>query len=98
MKNKSLIAICQRDHSNFYDHIGQQKESIQRDICTFFNEYIVDKFPLRNYVFDVMRPGKDRVKLLDFNPFGETTDGLLFEWVNLTNMQHPGETSFPSAI
>ena len=31
-------------------------------------------------VFDVYRPAKDRVVLLDFNPFGETTESLLFSW------------------
>ncbi len=31
-------------------------------------------------VFDVVRYLKDRVRLVDFNPFGPTTDSLLFDW------------------
>lgn len=34
-------------------------------------------------MIDVYRPAKDSVILLDFNPFGETTDGLLFSWREL---------------
>jgi len=94
VRDKSLIAISQRDNSNFYEHIGQQRESIERDILTFFHEYVVDKFPLRNYVFDVIRPGKDRVKLLDFNPFGVTTDGLLMDWEELKEMELPDQPIF----
>lgn len=41
-------------------------------------------------VFDVYRPAKDHVVLLDFNPFGETTDGLLFTWSELQQRSEDG--------
>jgi len=36
---------------------------------------------------DVTRPTKDHVKLIDFNPFGETTDTKLFNWSELQEMK-----------
>lgn len=45
-----------------------------------WNSYVV--------VFDVYidQPPKNRVLLMDFNPWGEQTDGLLFEWEDLEKM------------
>ena len=40
-------------------------------------------FPLDNYVMDVYVDGKDRVWVVDFNPSGEPTCALLFEWAEL---------------
>ena len=42
-------------------------------------------FPLPSYTFDVVRWRKDRVRLVDFNPFGEVTDGIFFSWEELLN-------------
>ena len=44
---------------------------------------VVSRFPLDRYVLDVVRPRKDRVLLLDFNPWGATTDSLLYNWEEL---------------
>ena len=41
------------------------------------------KFSLSRYVMDVIRPSKDNVVLVDFNPWGETTDGLMYTWEEL---------------
>ena len=98
----SSAAISQRDDSQFYSQIGEQKDDIVRDIVSFFNEQIAQKFPLDNCnsitfltsnrtvlftkifflpdVADVVRHRKDRVSLVDFNPYGPTTDSLLFDW------------------
>ena len=35
---------------------------------------------------DVVRPSKDTVVLVDFNPWGQTTDSLLFSWEELDLM------------
>ncbi|XP_042242061.1 cell division cycle protein 123 homolog isoform X3 [Homarus americanus] len=48
--------------------------------CFVRNKELVD-------VVDVYRPVKDHVILLDFNPFGETTDGLLFSWPELKGLE-----------
>ena len=34
-------------------------------------------------VIDVYRPRKNKVYLVDFNPYGPVTDGLLFSWDEL---------------
>ena len=96
VKNKSLFAVSQRDGMTFYKHLANDRSSILRDIRTFFDEHIKERFPLQDYVFDVMRSAKDTVKLIDFNPFGETTDGLLFDWEELRSNQ-PCDGTFESS-
>ena len=38
-------------------------------------------------VIDVYRPNSGRIVLIDINPFGETTDSLLFDWEELNGQQ-----------
>jgi len=69
--------------THFYDHIRNEEDAIVSDIVCFFENNIVSKFELPDYVFDVVRERKSKVKLIDFNPFGRTTDGILFDWDEL---------------
>jgi len=91
IRNRHLIAIEQRDTSNFYSHILEEKDDILRDINSFFNEHVKDKLAeepsIDNVVMDITRPFKDVVKLIDFNPFGPTTDINLFQWTELDEME-----------
>ena len=89
-----FIAISQRDNSTFYEHIGKSESSIKQDIITFFKEHIENKFNCENYVFDVIRTSKDKVILIDFNPFGETTDALFFTWEELDDWRTDDEFNF----
>ncbi|TRY82961.1 hypothetical protein DNTS_009628 [Danionella cerebrum] len=61
VKENKLIAICQRDYTQHYQHISKQE----------------------TIVLDVYRDSSGRVWLIDFNPFGEVTDSLLFTWEEL---------------
>lgn len=85
VKDDCLIAICQRDHCNFYEYIVTRTIPIVNDIVSFFREKVQGRFPSRNYVFDVHQVTKDFVELIDFNPFGVTTDALFFDWDELVH-------------
>ncbi|XP_042242060.1 cell division cycle protein 123 homolog isoform X2 [Homarus americanus] len=87
VRNKELVGISQRDISQGYSCVGGDQVNIRNDIISFWRENIDDRFPLHDYVVDVYRPVKDHVILLDFNPFGETTDGLLFSWPELKGLE-----------
>lgn len=94
VRNKILIGISQRDDSIYCAHIEIEKEDIVRDIMSFFNEQIGPKFPLDNYVMDVVRQRKDKIVLVDINPYGITTDALLFDWnENLLQTSNNSEAS-----
>lgn len=95
VKRKRVVAVSQRDNSNFYTHIADDAQSIQRDILSFFDEFVREKFPLDDYVLDVVRRSKDHVELVDFNPFGPTTDGLLFDWHELLEIDDDGGGTKP---
>jgi len=88
VKDRELVGISQRDPTQYYDHIGVDAESIVNDVRTFFAEFVQNRFQSKSYVFDVLRVKKDKVKLVDFNPFGPVTDSQLFDWDQLTG-DHP---------
>ncbi|XP_071082456.1 translation initiation factor eIF2 assembly protein-like [Haliotis cracherodii] len=85
VRNKKLIAISQRHHIQYYAFLETQKDEIISDIQAFFYHMISNKFPDESYVFDVYRKDKGHLTLVDFNPFGEVTDALLFTWEELAN-------------
>uniref|UniRef100_A0A8D1FQ95 Translation initiation factor eIF2 assembly protein n=1 Tax=Sus scrofa TaxID=9823 RepID=A0A8D1FQ95_PIG len=83
VKENKLIGISQRDYTQYYDHISKQKEEICRCIQDFFKKHIQYKFLDEDFVFDIYRDSRGKVWLIDFNPFGEVTDALLFTWEEL---------------
>ncbi|XP_017288044.1 cell division cycle protein 123 homolog isoform X2 [Kryptolebias marmoratus] len=85
VKENKLIAISQRDYTQFYHHILKQEELISQAIQDFFSQHIQYNFLDEDFVFDVYRDCQGRVWLIDLNAFGEVTDSLLFSWDELTS-------------
>uniref|UniRef100_A0A669BE06 Translation initiation factor eIF2 assembly protein n=1 Tax=Oreochromis niloticus TaxID=8128 RepID=A0A669BE06_ORENI len=85
VKENKLIAISQRDYTQYYQHILKQEEQISQAIQDFFSQHIQYNFLDEDFVFDVYRDSQGRVWLIDLNPFGEVTDSLLFTWGELTS-------------
>ncbi|XP_049617005.1 translation initiation factor eIF2 assembly protein isoform X1 [Syngnathus scovelli] len=85
VKENKLIAISQRDYTQYYPHILKQEESIVHAIQHFFSQHIQYKFLDEDFVLDVYRDSQGRVWVIDLNPFGEVTDSLLFSWEELTS-------------
>ncbi|XP_015434001.1 PREDICTED: cell division cycle protein 123 homolog [Dufourea novaeangliae] len=81
-----LIAISQRDISQYHSYNESEKYNIQTDIKSLFMERIKDRFPLNDYSFDVIRYKKEKVKIVDFGPLNESsTKGTLFTYEELQN-------------
>ncbi|KAF7658341.1 hypothetical protein LDENG_00013950 [Lucifuga dentata] len=85
VKENKLIAISQRDYTQYYPHILEHKEKISQAIQDFFSRNIQYKFLDEDSVLDVYIDSKGKVWLIDLNPFGEVTDSLLFTWEELTS-------------
>jgi len=88
VKNNKLVGISQRHYNTFFDYLVQNKEKILRGITNFFNSRIKDEFAESNYTFDVYINSQNRFYVLDFNPFGELTDALLFTWDELNGIDN----------
>uniref|UniRef100_A0A3B4XQD4 Translation initiation factor eIF2 assembly protein n=1 Tax=Seriola lalandi dorsalis TaxID=1841481 RepID=A0A3B4XQD4_SERLL len=84
VKENKLIAISQRDYTQYYQHVLKQEEQISQAVQEFFSQHIQYNFLDEDFVFDVYRDSQGRVWLIDLNPFGEVTDSLLFSWEELT--------------
>ncbi|KAK2721148.1 hypothetical protein QYM36_003429 [Artemia franciscana] len=88
VRDRHLVGISQRDISASWPYLRQEEETIVSSIVSFFKEKIQNFFPLTNFVFDVVRYNKEKIKIVDFNPFGITTDGLLFTWEELSESEN----------
>ncbi|GFQ93016.1 cell division cycle protein 123 homolog [Trichonephila clavata] len=96
VQNGVFIGISQREHSLYFDHIDHHKDAIVEDIVNFYQHHIQSKFPCDNYIFDVYRKTKEKVYLIDFNPFGVVTESLLFSWDELNGgLIKPDGSSLP---
>ncbi|KAJ8384335.1 hypothetical protein AAFF_G00205880 [Aldrovandia affinis] len=85
VKENKLIAISQRDYTQYYYHISKQQGDISHSILDFFNNHVQYKFLDEDFVLDVYRDSWGKVWLIDLNPFGAVTDSLLFTWEELTS-------------
>ncbi|XP_065661702.1 cell division cycle protein 123 homolog [Hydra vulgaris] len=86
VKERTIVGISQRHSSGYYGYLHTQKDILLQEIIRFFNLKIKSKFLDSNFVFDIVKLENGCYKLLDFNPFGEVTDGLLFSWSELLSL------------
>jgi hypothetical protein len=91
VRNRKLIALCQRD-LNHFDFLFRMQDKLRHVIHNFFDDRLKHTFPDANFVFDVyVPPPHDRVWLIDVNPWAVRTDPLLFSWLELLTLPEPPE-------
>ncbi|KAI8055219.1 D123-domain-containing protein [Syncephalis plumigaleata] len=73
VRDRQLIAISQRDMT-YYAFLEPMKQQII-DVIQQFYTNVISQFTLNDFVFDI--------KLVDFAPFGGSTNPLLFTWNDL---------------
>ncbi|KAL5570016.1 hypothetical protein UlMin_026591 [Ulmus minor] len=77
--NQNLVGISRREVTTFYLALPERKNNLRALLHDFFN-----------YTFDVYVTGDERVKVVDFNPWGAFTLPLLFTREELER-NHGGE-------
>jgi hypothetical protein len=89
VRDRRLVALCQRD-LNHFDFLFDMQDRLRQQIQDFFDAKLRDSFPDPNFTFDVyVPPPHDRVWVVDFNPWAQRTDPLLFSWMELLTMAVP---------
>lgn len=89
VRDRRLIALCQRD-LNHFDFLFQMEDKLRNKIQDFFDSKLRDTFPDSNFTFDVyIPPPHEKVWVVDFNPWAVRTDPLLFSWMELLTMEVP---------
>ncbi|RVW44932.1 Cell division cycle protein 123-like [Vitis vinifera] len=83
VRDRLLVGISQREVTGFYPALLEKKSALEVVIREFFMDKVSQTFELENYTFDVYVTMDDRVKLVDFNPWGAFTLPLLFTWEEL---------------
>ena len=85
-----IVAISQRQTSKFYPHLQPPSDGSAHPskiiIHAFFQTYIQKRFAqgdIHKYVMDLYLDSQERVWIVDFNVWGDRTDGLLFDWKDL---------------
>jgi hypothetical protein len=89
VRNRRLIALCQRD-LNHFEFLFNMQDKLRNVVQDFFNLRLRDTFPDANFTFDVyVPPPHDKVWLMDVNPWAVRTDPLLFSWMELLTIDVP---------
>ncbi|KAA8620200.1 cell division cycle protein 123 [Pyrenophora tritici-repentis] len=89
VRDRRLIALCQRD-LNHFDFLFNMRDKLRDTIQDFFDAKLRDTFPDPNFTFDVyIPPPHDKVWVVDFNPWAVRTDPLIFSWMELLTMDVP---------
>lgn len=89
VRNRRLIALCQRD-LNHFEFLFNMEDKLRNKVQDFFDSKLRDTFPDPNFTFDVyIPPPHDRVWVVDFNPWAVRTDPLLFSWMELLTLEVP---------
>ncbi|KAH6642574.1 cell division cycle protein-like protein [Boeremia exigua] len=89
VRDRQLIALCQRD-LNHFDFLFGMQDKLRQRIQDLFDSKLRDSFPDPNFTFDVyVPPPHDKVWVVDFNPWAMRTDPLLFSWMELLTMEVP---------
>jgi len=87
VKEHKLIGISQRHITTCFGYLVENKDQIQRGIQNFFNRMVKSVFPESSYTFDVYIDSQQSCYIVDFNPFGELTDSMLFSWDELAEIE-----------
>ncbi|OXG26247.1 cytoplasmic protein [Cryptococcus neoformans Bt120] len=86
VRNNVLVGITQRD-MNFYDHLQPEevRSKISRTVREFWEDEIRENYEGGDdYVFDLyLSPNFDSATIIDFQPYRESTDSLLFTYEEL---------------
>ena len=71
-----------------YPHLQPPAEEAITDLLSvFFETYVQHRFArgkVHRYVVDLYLDSQEQAWIVDFNVWGTRTDGLLFEWTELT--------------
>ncbi|GAU93789.1 hypothetical protein RvY_05675 [Ramazzottius varieornatus] len=89
VKDNRLVGISQRNCSDFYAHNLVDSQDLAVRIKSFFERFIQHRFPLNDYVFDIVTFATtvEHFRLVDFNPFDKVTDPGLFVWEELRSAE-----------
>ncbi|KAF8512097.1 D123-domain-containing protein [Hysterangium stoloniferum] len=100
VRSEILLAISQRD-PNYYPSLNElgTKENILQSITRFWVQHIRGKFPGgSDYVFDIyLTRDLSSGHILDFNPYHQKTDSLLFTYDELYQLLESATVCMASA-
>ncbi|KAL7271105.1 hypothetical protein RUND412_006161 [Rhizina undulata] len=89
VKDRRLVAISQRD-MNHYEFLFKMAEEVQTMILDFFETHLKNSFPDKDFVFDCYIPrSKEKVWLVDINPYAPRTDAVLYSWLEILQLELP---------
>jgi hypothetical protein len=89
VRDRRLIALCQRD-LNHFEFLFKMQDKLRDAVQDFFDVRLRDTFPDPSFTFDVyVPPPHNKVWLMDVNPWALRTDPLLFSWMELLTMDVP---------
>ncbi|BES95381.1 Hypothetical protein NTJ_08191 [Nesidiocoris tenuis] len=87
VSNGELIAISQRNNTEFHEHFQENVCSTVGNIKSFYYTKVKENFDLNCFVMDVIYT-ENSIKIVDINTFEESTNPGLFSWSELKDMEY----------
>lgn len=81
-----LIGICQRNCTTHFPFLAADMPRITKTLTQFFTSSVHSRALLPSYTMDVYLDQKNRVWIIDFNPWGAPTCPLLFSWEEFSTL------------
>jgi hypothetical protein len=88
VKNYRIVGVSQRDIFNYYVFLDEVL--VENEFMKLISEFhdVIPEFSASCYTFDIYIEKSNRVILIDFNNWGEATDGLLYDWQEFDEELH----------
>jgi len=91
---RKLTALCQYFYKAYFPDIPLETwKLIKNNILNFFNEK-VRCLPYECCVIDFVAITPSDIRIIEINPWGTSTGGALFSWVNDETLLHEGPFQF----
>ena len=95
VRDGDLVGMCQRDCSNFYPFLTdqKQKDALEETLVLFWQDAVSGVFECADcdsYALDAYVTSANAVKIVDFNHWGGGTLPLMFTWAELEARRRRG--------
>lgn len=93
VSSSDLVGVCLRNNNQQYSVSLDEKSNFESVLTNFFIDHFCLNFPLSSFTYDICLVSNcSIVKLLDCNPWGDTSNSLSFDWTEL-NMRRNNSIS-----
>ena len=95
VRDRQLVALSQRHDDIFFDFLASSQSAFRAVLSSFLASHVLQQFPSPSFVVDLYLDQRDRVWIIDFNPWSPSiTSPALFTWNELQHFPFSSDPPF----